>query len=50
MNLFDNDCYGYEFVDQSRHFVLKHLEDEKTLAAIKDNFFKAKPYISSLLS
>ena len=46
MKLLANSSYGYQFMDRSRHTVIKYLSDEKTYGAINTKFFKRLDHIN----
>ena len=49
MKLLDNNSYGSQNMDRSRHTVTKYLSDEKTHGAINTKFFKRLDHINDQL-
>ena len=48
-NLFANSSYGYQTIDRSRYSVLRHMNDDKTHAAISKRMFWRLGYIDDQL-
>ena len=49
MKFLENNSYGYQIMDRSRHTVTKYLSDEKTHSAIKNKLFKRLNFITDQL-
>ena len=49
LKLLATSCYGYQFMDGSRHTVTKFLSYEKTHGAINTKFFKRSDHINEQL-